>query len=124
MNVVTPFPLRRGQPQVTAFNRPELMRILDLYGRMVAAGHWRDYAMHFDRDVEPGATMVGIPARPVDVESIHYSPGFIPYGTPCGEDSDPAGAGFAALEQEVAMLRQEIEAMKAAQSPASRKKSA
>jgi hypothetical protein len=26
------------------------MRILDLYGRMVAAGLWRDYAMNFDRD--------------------------------------------------------------------------
>lgn len=50
MNVVTPFPLR-GQPAVIAFERPELMRILDLYGRMVAAGHWRDYAMTFDRDV-------------------------------------------------------------------------
>ncbi len=76
------------------------------------------------RDVEPGATMVGIPARPVDIESIHYSPGFIPYGTPCGEDSDPAGAGFVALEQEVAMLRREIEALKAAQAPIVRKKSA
>ena len=75
-------------------------------------------------DVAPGATMVGIPARPVDIESIHYSPGFIPYGTPCGEDADPAGAGFAALEQEVALLRQEIEALKAAQSPIVRKKSA
>jgi serine O-acetyltransferase len=75
-------------------------------------------------DVAPGATMVGIPARPVDIESIHYSPGFIPYGTPCGEDADPAGAGFAALEQEVALLRQEIEALKAAQSPIARKKSA
>ena len=75
-------------------------------------------------DVEPGATMVGIPARPVDIESIHYSPGFIPYGTPCGEDSDPAGAGFVALEQEVAMLRREIEALKAAQAPVVRKKSA
>ena len=50
MNVVTPFP-QRGGPQVTAFDRVELMRILDLYGRMVAAGHWRDYAMQFDRDV-------------------------------------------------------------------------
>ena len=50
MNVVTPFP-QRGGPAVTAFDRPELMRILDLYGRMVAAGHWRDYAMQFDRDV-------------------------------------------------------------------------
>jgi len=74
------------------------------------------------RDVAPGATMVGIPARPVDIESVHYSPGFIPYGTPCGEDADPAGAGFEALEREVAMLRQEIEALKAVQAPAVRKK--
>ena len=26
------------------------MRILDLYGRMVAAGEWRDYAMDFGKD--------------------------------------------------------------------------
>ena len=32
------------------FERVELMRILDLYGRMVAAGLWRDYAMNFDKD--------------------------------------------------------------------------
>lgn len=32
------------------FERTELTRILDLYGRMVAAGLWRDYAMDFDRD--------------------------------------------------------------------------
>lgn len=75
-------------------------------------------------DVAPGATMVGIPARAVDIESIHYSPGFIPYGTPCGEDADPAGAGFAALEAEVELLRREIEALKAAQAPAARAKSA
>ncbi len=37
-------PLPRPQPQV-AFNRLELDRILSLYGRMVAAGHWRDYAL-------------------------------------------------------------------------------
>lgn len=37
-------PLPRAQPQV-AFNRLELDRILSLYGRMVAAGHWRDYAL-------------------------------------------------------------------------------
>lgn len=35
--------------QVT-FNRPELERILRLYGRMVAAGEWRDYAIDFLRD--------------------------------------------------------------------------
>ena len=35
--------------QVT-FSRPELKRILDLYGRMVAAGEWRDYAIDFLKD--------------------------------------------------------------------------
>src|SRR6187551_3420534 len=35
--------------QVT-FSRKELRRILDLYGRMVAAGEWRDYAIDFLKD--------------------------------------------------------------------------
>src|SRR5689334_5027013 len=35
--------------QVT-FSRKELKRILDLYGRMVAAGEWRDYAIDFLKD--------------------------------------------------------------------------
>jgi hypothetical protein len=34
----------------TGFDRLELQRILDLYGRMVAAGQWRDYAMDFTRE--------------------------------------------------------------------------
>ena len=33
-------------PQVT-FDRHELNRILTIYGRMVAAGEWRDYALDF-----------------------------------------------------------------------------
>lgn len=32
------------------FDRLELQRILDIYGRMVAAGFWRDYAMDFAAD--------------------------------------------------------------------------
>jgi hypothetical protein len=36
-------------PQVT-FSRRELNRILDLYGRKVAAGEWRDYAIDFLKD--------------------------------------------------------------------------
>ncbi len=32
------------------FDRAELMRILDLYGRMVVAGHWRDYAMDLGKE--------------------------------------------------------------------------
>jgi hypothetical protein len=48
MGVVTPFPVPEMAQVV--FIRAELQRILDLYGRMVAAGHWRDYAIHFGRD--------------------------------------------------------------------------
>jgi Protein of unknown function (DUF2794) len=48
MGVVTPFP--RVTDSQTVFDRAELTRILDLYGRMVAAGHWRDYAIEMTRD--------------------------------------------------------------------------
>jgi len=40
---VTPLPARAASQ--VAFDRLELDRILSLYGRMVAAGHWRDYAI-------------------------------------------------------------------------------
>ena len=33
------------------FDRPELKRILNTYGRMVMAGEWRDYAIDFRVDV-------------------------------------------------------------------------
>lgn len=47
--IITPFPLNRKPLQV-GFERQELQHILDLYGRMVAAGKWRDYAIDFGRD--------------------------------------------------------------------------
>lgn len=51
MGIVTPFPAAAGrQPSQVGFDRAELARILDLYGRMVAAGHWRDYAIDLGRD--------------------------------------------------------------------------
>src|SRR5213595_1677660 len=37
-------------PSRVTFNRFELNRILNLYGRMVADGEWRDYAIDFLRD--------------------------------------------------------------------------
>ena len=37
-------------PNRVTFNRFELNRILNLYGRMVADGEWRDYAIDFLRD--------------------------------------------------------------------------
>lgn len=51
MGDVTPFPVSPRYPAPVAFDRTELNRILDLYGRMVAAGKWRDYALDFGRDV-------------------------------------------------------------------------
>ena len=47
MSVVAPFPHPRDRRLIASFERRELNRILDLYGRMVAAGHWRDYAISF-----------------------------------------------------------------------------
>ncbi|ODT44435.1 MAG: hypothetical protein ABS59_20395 [Methylobacterium sp. SCN 67-24] len=43
------FPGPAAPPSVT-FDRRELNELLNLYGRMVAAGEWRDYAIDFLRD--------------------------------------------------------------------------
>lgn len=48
---VTPFPRPQSQPGQTGFDRAELSRIMDLYGRMVSAGHWKDYAIDLQREV-------------------------------------------------------------------------
>jgi hypothetical protein len=37
-------------PSTTFFTRAEINEILNLYGRKVAAGEWRDYALDFGRD--------------------------------------------------------------------------
>ncbi|EIE50214.1 hypothetical protein AL036_12765 [Salipiger aestuarii] len=51
MNSLTPFPGRGpASPEVVAFQRPELNIILSLYGRMVAAGEWRDYGISSLKD--------------------------------------------------------------------------
>jgi hypothetical protein len=47
MGIVSPFP---RSPLQVGFERAELSRILNLYGRMVSAGHWRDYAMDLGRE--------------------------------------------------------------------------
>ena len=48
MGTVHPFP--SGAPSQIGFERAELSRIVDLYGRMVAAGMWKDYAIEFGKD--------------------------------------------------------------------------
>lgn len=41
----TPFPQQQPLPEQVFFDRKELSAILSLYGRMVAAGEWRDYGI-------------------------------------------------------------------------------
>ena len=43
-------PLRTSVPEDVRFNRHELGAILSVYGRQVATGEWRDYAIHFSRE--------------------------------------------------------------------------
>jgi serine O-acetyltransferase len=76
------------------------------------------------RDVAPGSTVVGIPAKAVPLDTVHYSPGFIPYGTPCGEDCDPVRARIGELERELEELRKEVAVLKTASQPRPKVKSA
>lgn len=46
---VIPFPAA-ARPATVTFDRRELSELLNLYGRMVAAGEWRDYAIDFLKD--------------------------------------------------------------------------
>ena len=50
MGTVHPFPASNNPPSQIGFDRAELKRIMDLYGRMVAAGQWKDYAIEFRND--------------------------------------------------------------------------
>lgn len=60
---ITPLPIRNATPQV-GFDRAELTRILDLYGRMVAAGHWKDYAIDLGREAAVFAAFRRTAERP------------------------------------------------------------
>jgi hypothetical protein len=51
LSVISPFPHPRDRRPIASFDRLELKRIMDLYGRMVAAGHWRDYALGHHPDI-------------------------------------------------------------------------
>ncbi|MGQ0660628.1 serine O-acetyltransferase EpsC [Sphingosinicella sp.] len=60
------------------------------------------------KDVPPGATMVGIPARSTLVDAEQSSASFLPYGTICSESFDPATQKLEILQCEVEQLRKRI----------------
>ena len=63
MGTVTSLSLPARGAQI-GFDRAELTRILDLYGRMVSAGHWRDYAIELGRDAAVFAAFRRAAERP------------------------------------------------------------
>lgn len=60
------------------------------------------------KDVPEGATMVGIPAKPMLVEVTPETQSFVPYGTPCSERFDPATQKLEILQCEVESLQKKI----------------
>ncbi len=60
------------------------------------------------KDVAEGATMIGIPAKPMPVAVSPETQGFVPYGTPCSERFDPATQKLELLQCEVETLRSRI----------------
>jgi serine O-acetyltransferase len=61
------------------------------------------------KDVPEGATMVGIPARSTLVSAEKSSAGhFLPYGTVCSEQFDPATQKLELLQCEVEQLRRRV----------------
>ncbi len=64
------------------------------------------------RDVAMGATMVGIPAKPVPV-LVEEKRDFVPYATPCGNKFDPATQRMEFLQCEIELLRKRLDALEA-----------
>ncbi|WP_067736321.1 serine O-acetyltransferase EpsC [Novosphingobium naphthalenivorans] len=66
-------------------------------------------------DVPEGATMIGVKARSTLVKAETYAKEFMPYGTPCKEPCEPVGSQRVdELEEQVAVLREQVEALLAA----------
>ncbi|MHB9878702.1 serine O-acetyltransferase EpsC [Pacificimonas sp. ICDLI1SI03] len=65
------------------------------------------------REVPEGATMVGIPGRPVPVAAENYSQDFVPYGTPCSEKFDPQTQQVEILRCELATLQKRLDSLEA-----------
>ncbi len=60
------------------------------------------------KEVPEGATMVGIPAKPVPVAVKPETQAFVPYGTPCSERFDPATQKLELLQCEMQVLQKRL----------------
>lgn len=64
------------------------------------------------KDVAPGVTVVGIPARAVAARAAS-EPDFLPYGSPCDDLPDPTSRALCGLLNEVEALRRRISELEA-----------
>ncbi len=62
------------------------------------------------KDVPAGATVVGIPAKPVPM-LVKDAPAFVPYGTPCSDRFDPVTQRYELLKCEMETLRARLDAL-------------
>ena len=62
-----PSPAPGKPPAIVAFDRRELQLILNVYGRKVALGEWRDYAMDFLRERAVFSIYARVSERPLYV---------------------------------------------------------
>ncbi|MCR6671146.1 DUF2794 domain-containing protein [Devosia ginsengisoli] len=60
-----PSPASSKLPAIVTFDRRELQLILNVYGRKVAAGDWRDYAMDFLRERAVFSIYARVSERPL-----------------------------------------------------------
>lgn len=60
-----PNPAPTKVPAIVAFDRKELALILNVYGRKVGQGEWRDYAMDFLRDRAVFSIYARVSERPL-----------------------------------------------------------
>ena len=58
-------PVATKVPGIVAFDRRELATILNVYGRKVGQGEWRDYAMDFLRDRAVFSIYARVSERPL-----------------------------------------------------------
>lgn len=65
------------------------------------------------QDVPDGATMIGIPARPIPVAAESYAREFVPYGTPCSERFDPQTQQIDILRCELQSLQKRLDSYEA-----------
>ncbi|NNC73797.1 MAG: serine acetyltransferase [Sphingomonadaceae bacterium] len=63
------------------------------------------------KDVPEGATMAGIPAKPILMNAEDKTEGFMPYGTPCSETFDPATQKLELMRCELEEMHKQIDAL-------------